>query len=76
MGKPTRGNARVSPDEGEGNRVNWNISVTRGKENECDSPSSGERKGNSPNAQQPVGGCLWFADNLRILDYDLRLLCG
>ena len=27
----------------------WNISVPRGKENECDFRSSGERNGNSPN---------------------------
>ena len=29
--------------------MNWNISVTSGKENECDSLSSGERNGKSLN---------------------------
>ena len=33
----------------ERNLVNWNISVTRGKESNSDSHSSGERKGNSLN---------------------------
>ena len=32
-----------------GNRANGNIPVARGKESKCDSPSSGERKGKSPN---------------------------
>jgi len=34
---------------GRGNRVNWNISVTRGEENKSDSLSSGERNGKSLN---------------------------
>jgi len=32
-----------------GNQGNWNILVPWGREIEWDSPSSGERKGNSPN---------------------------
>ncbi len=34
---------------------NWNILVPRGKENECDSLSSGERKGKSPNQMLAFG---------------------
>ncbi|KLL02596.1 MAG: hypothetical protein MRERC_1c234 [Mycoplasmataceae bacterium RC_NB112A] len=33
------------------NLTNWTILVVRGKENNRDSPSSGERKGNSLNHQ-------------------------
>lgn len=34
---------------GSGNLANWNILVARGRESKNDSPSSGERTGNSPN---------------------------
>ena len=37
------------PPMGEANPTNRNIPVVGGKENNSDSPSSGERKGKSPN---------------------------
>ena len=37
------------PPSGEANPTNRNIPVVGGKENNSDSPSSGERKGKSPN---------------------------
>ena len=40
---------RYYPSKMEANAGNWNILVPAGKENNNDSPSSGERTGNSPN---------------------------
>ena len=40
---------RYYPTQLEANAGNWNILVPAGKENNNDSPSSGERTGNSPN---------------------------
>ncbi len=58
MGEPILRNVRIFRSEiknrGEKrNRENWNISVTRGREKDIYSPSSGERTGNSLN--------LWYA---------------
>ena len=53
MGEPDTSKVVSPTDEKDsqwgGNLGNWNILVPRGKEREIDSPSSGERKGKSPN---------------------------
>ena len=48
MGQPNQLKADY-PSKMEANAGNWNILVPAGKENNNDSPSSGERTGNSPN---------------------------
>ena len=48
MGQPNT-LKRYYPAMQEANAGNWNILVPAGKENNNDSPSSGERTGNSPN---------------------------
>lgn len=48
MGQPGRLKT-CHPAKQEANEGNWNILVPSGKENNNDSPSSGERTGNSPN---------------------------
>lgn len=56
MGKPSR--LKTWNPEWEENPENWNILVPGGKENNCDSVSSGERKRNSPNLNTLVfRGC-------------------
>ena len=58
-GATRRAQAR-HPPWGEANPMNRNIPVVGGKENNSDPPSSGERKGASPNRpRQGADGVVW-----------------